>query len=234
MRKSIYVFCIIFCLVGLFLCYTRCSTHSEEQEAASDSIPILITQVQRCAKLYTAEYHIHKIVTHEDGLHLKGSFLQKLFDIKLPVGERKIAIPMQATLKAYIDFSNFSEQDVERQGKHITIYLPDPKVVMTSSKIQQEKIREYVPLMRSSFTDRELSDYELQGRASIIQSIPRLGILKMAQANAARVLVPMIRQMGYQESDITITFRKEYQEKDLKGMVEDLSLSGERTNNSIR
>ena len=217
MRKSIYVFCIIFCLVGLFLCYTRCSTHSEEQEAASDSIPILITQVQRCAKLYTA-----------------GSFLQKLFDIKLPVGERKIAIPMQATLKAYIDFSNFSEQDVERQGKHITIYLPDPKVVMTSSKIQQEKIREYVPLMRSSFTDRELSDYELQGRASIIQSIPHLGILKMAQANAARVLVPMIRQMGYQESDITITFRKEYQEKDLKGMVEDLSLSGERTNNSIR
>jgi hypothetical protein len=56
----------------------------------------------------------------------------------------------------------------------------------------------------------------------------------MAQANAARVLVPMIRQMGYQERDITITFRKEYQEKDLKGMVEDLSLSGERTNNSIR
>jgi hypothetical protein len=105
---------------------------------------------------------------------------------------------------------------------------------MTSSKIQQEKIREYVPLMRSSFTDRELSDYELQGRASIIQSIPHLGILKMAQANAARVLVPMIRQMGYQERDITITFRKEYQEKDLKGMVEDLSLSGERTNNSIR
>lgn len=231
MRKKIYLFCFVVCIVGLFLCYTRCSTHTEEQETAgavSDSIPMLITQVQRCAKLYTAEYHIHKIVTHEDAVHLKGSFL-KDFDIKLPAGERKIAIPMEATLKAYIDFSNFSEEDIERQGDRITIYLPDPKVVMTSSKIQQEKIREYVPLMRSSFTDRELSDYQLQGRASIIQSIPRLGIFKTAQENAARVLVPMIRQMGYRESDITITFRKEYREKDLKRLVEDLSLSGERS-----
>jgi p-aminobenzoyl-glutamate transporter AbgT len=33
-------------------------------------------------------------------------------------------------------------------------------------------------------------------------------IIEMAQENAARVLVPMIAQMGYREEEITIAFRK--------------------------
>jgi hypothetical protein len=115
---------------------------------------------------------------------------------------------MDATLKAYIDFSNFSEADIERDDNHITILLPDPKVVMTGSKINQKEVREYVGLTRSHFTDRELTAYEQQGRQAILNSIPQLGILDQAQANAARVLVPMLTEMGYQEENITIAFRK--------------------------
>ena len=103
-----------------------------------------MVQVQKCSKLYTTEYHIHKIVTHHDVLRLKGSLLTKDIDIPLPLGERKIAIPMDATLKGYIDFSDFSEDNIERNGERITILLPDPKVVMTSSKINQKEVREYV------------------------------------------------------------------------------------------
>ena len=35
-----------------------------------------------------------------------------------------------------------------------------------------------------------------------------MGLMQAAQENAARVLVPMITQMGYQEENITIAFRK--------------------------
>ena len=66
-------------------------------------------------------------------LRLKGQLLRQDFDIPLPLGERKIAIPMDATIKAYIDFSNFSEQNVERDGDRITILLPDPQVVLTTT-----------------------------------------------------------------------------------------------------
>ena len=115
---------------------------------------------------------------------------------------------MDATLKAYIDFSNFSESNIERYGSKITILLPDPQVVMTSSKINQKDIREYVGLTRSRFSDKELSSYEQQGRQAILNSVPSMGIVETAQANAARVLVPMLTEMGYQEKDIIIAFRK--------------------------
>ena len=174
----------------------------------TDTVPSLVIQIQKCARLYTTEYHIHKIVTHNDILKLKGNILRKDIDIKLPLGERKIAFPMDATLKAYIDFSDFSESNIERSGEKITILLPDPKVVMTSSKINRNEVKEYVGLTRSYFTDKELSSYEQQGRQAILNSVSQLGIKQTAQENAARVLVPMLREMGYKEENITIAFRK--------------------------
>ena len=188
-----------------------CSANDETPPTVivqQDTIPSLVTQVQKCLRLYTTEYRIHKVVTHDDVLRLKGSLLKQEFDIPLPLGERKIAIPIDATLKAYIDFSTFSEKNIERQGSKITILLPDPKVVMTSSKINRDEIREYVGLTRSHFSDKELSSYEQQGRQAILNSTPSLGIVEAAQANAARVLVPMFVEMGYHEKDIFIAFRK--------------------------
>ena len=90
---------------------------------------------------------------------------------------------------------------------------------MTSSKIDQKNVRQYVALTRSNFSDAELSDYQQQGRNAIIESIPNMGILESAQRNAAKVLVPMLKDMGYQEEDITIAFRKNYGPKDLATIV---------------
>ncbi len=205
MRLSIK---IVFVTLLLMSCSRGGDTVQEEQPMATDTIPLLVMQIQKCARLYTTEYHIHKIVTHDDILKLKGNLLSKNIDVALPLGERKIAIPMDATLKAYIDFSDFSERNIERHGDKITIVLPDPQVVLTSSKINQHEIREYVGLVRSQFTDKELSSYEQQGRQAILNSVPRLGIKQQAQANAARVLVPMLTEMGYREENVTIAFRR--------------------------
>lgn len=205
MRLSIK---IVFVTLLLMSCSRGDDTVQEEQPMATDTIPLLVMQIQKCARLYTTEYHIHKIVTHDDILKLKGNLLSKNIDVALPLGERKIAIPMDATLKAYIDFSDFSERNIERHGDKITIVLPDPQVVLTSSKINQHQIREYVGLTRSHFTDKELSSYEQQGRQAILNSVPRLGIKQQAQANAARVLVPMLTEMGYREENVTIAFRR--------------------------
>ena len=224
MKKGNIITAIV---AALMLCFTSCDWHVQKDERgdaaittrAVDSVPMLILQIQKCARLYTAEYKVHKIVTHDDVIKLKGTVFQQSFDITMPLGDRKIAIPMDATLKAYIDFSQFSEKNIERQGQHITILLPDPKVTLTSSKIDQKNIRQYVSLTRSNFSDAEIANYQQQGRAAIIASIPELGILETAQANAAKVLVPMLMEMGYQEKDITITFRKEYGLKDIQGFL---------------
>ena len=175
----------------------------------NDTVPMLILQVQKCSKLYTAEYRVHKIITHDDALRLKGQLMSKQFNLKVPLADRKIAIPMDAKIKAYIDFSEFSEQNIERSGNQITIILPDPQVVMTSSKIDQKNVKQYVGLTRAHFSDEELANYQQQGREAILQSIPDMGIEETARANAAKVLVPMLTQLGYEEQNITIAFRKD-------------------------
>ena len=201
-------------LVAVILGLAACS-HEQGQEdatakeAVTDTLPTMIMQIQKCSRLYTTEVRVHKIITHEDVVRLRGNVMNRDFNIPLPLGERKVAIPMDATLKAYIDFADFSEKNIERNAGGITIVLPDPKVVLTSTKIDQKAVKEYVGLTRSHFTDKELTGYEQQGRQAILNSIGDMGIIDTARENAARVLVPMIAQLGYREEDITIAFRKD-------------------------
>ena len=216
MARYISIITFILC------CCCACNQHHEtkgDTASSDDAFHSFVMQVQKCSRIYTTEVKIHKIVTHDDVIRLKGTILAQDFNIKMPLGDRKIAIPMDATLKAFIDMSDFSEKNVERDGQKIIITLPDPQVTLTSSKIDQKGIKEYVGLVRSHFTDAEMADYEQQGRAAIIASIPQLGIISTAQENAARVLVLLITQMGYQEQDIVIQFRKEYGIQDIKSLV---------------
>ena len=211
-KKMIYYRFVSVVVLAVALMVTACGHKSEPEKSVEpvviDTIPQLVMEIQQCSRLYTTEVKVHKIVTHDDVVRLKGNLMSKQFNIPLPLGDRKIAIPMDATLKAYIDFSEFDERSIERDGDKITILLPDPQVVLTSSKINQKEVKEYVGIVRAHFSDSELSNYEQQGRQSIINSIPQMNIVETAQANAARVLVPMIAQMGYREENITVAFRK--------------------------
>jgi len=215
MRLHIILLYICAALLVSCGCSRQRKADSKALPKGVDTVPMLITQIQKCSRLYTAEYDIHKIVTHDDVKRLKGTVFGNDFDITIPLGDRKIAIPIDAKLKAYIDFADFSEKNISRQGKKITVTLPDPRIVLTSSKIDQKNIKEYVDVTRSHFSDAEMADFEKQGRDAIIASVPNLGIIGTARENAARVLIPMIEQMGYSESDITITFRKDFTERDL-------------------
>ena len=129
------------------------------------------------------------------------------FNINLPLGQRQIAIPMDATVKGYIDMGSITANDIRRDGKKLTIYLPEPKVALTSSSIDHNEVKRYVALMRSDFSDADLSNYERQGREQIVKSLPLADIQADACRSAANVLIPMMTAFGYRQTDITITFR---------------------------
>lgn len=198
-----------------------CSGKKTEKPTESiDTIPVMVMQIQKCSKLYATEYHVHKIITHDDQLKLKGSFLKHDYDIGLPLGKRKVAIPIDATIKAYIDFSEFSEQNVRKSGKKIEIILPDPRITLTSTRINHNEIRQYVAMTRRNFSDAELASYENLGRKSIIADIPNMDIIERARLSAANVLVPLIEQMGYKQEDITITFNRPFSATDIMNIID--------------
>ncbi len=220
MKKAIFLILIV-----TFTALSSCSNKkTEEKVEGIDTIPVMVMQIQKCSRLYTAEAHVRKIVTHDEQLKLKGSFLKKDFDINLPGSNRKVAIPINATLKAYIDFKDFSDKNVNRKGDKIEILLPDPKVTLTNSKIEHDGVRQFVSLARRNFNDAELSQYEQQGRESIIRDIPKLDIIEQARQSAANILIPMIKDMGFKEENIKISFRKKFTIDDLNILLDKTSV----------
>ena len=181
--------------------------------ASIDTIPMMVQQIKECSRLYTAEYKVHKIITHSDTSRISATVLGQKLNLNLPGGRRKVAIPIDAVLKAYIDFSNFSEDNVRSEGGKIYIALPNPHVIITSSKIDHEGIKKYVSIIRSDFSDEELALYEKQGRQDIINDIPNLGILNTARRSAASQLLPLISMLGIPQENIVITFVEPSEEK---------------------
>lgn len=186
---------------------------SDGSGASIDTIPMMVQQIKECSRLYTAEYKVHKIITHSDTSRISATVLGQKLNLNLPGGRRKVAIPIDAVLKAYIDFSNFSEDNVRSEGGKIYIDLPNPHVVITSSKIDHEGIKKYVSIIRSDFSDEELALYEKQGRQDIINDIPNLGILNTARRSAASQLLPLISMLGIPQENIVITFVEPSEEK---------------------
>lgn len=220
MRKAT---ALLLALLALALASCGGGKQGEERQAV-DTIPLMVTKVRQCSRLYTAEYQVRKIVTLDDRKRLEGTFMSQDFSLELPAGKRKVAIPIEATLKAYINFATFGEDNVRRRGNKLEIILPDPKVVLTSSKVDHEGIRQYVALTRSRFTDEELASLERQGRESILQSVTQMGILETARESAARTLAPLLAELGFQERDIKITFRKEFTQADLGTLLDKTSM----------
>lgn len=219
MKKGFFIIFTAFAIVSSSA-FNSCSHKQQEAKVnVIDTIPALVPQIQKCNRLYTAEAHVHKIITHDDQLNLKGSFLKKDFNIHVPGSNRKVAIPMDATIKAYIDFQGFSAKNVSHKGDKIEIILPDPKMILTSSKIDHKAVKQYVSLTRSNFSDAELSQLEQQGRQSIVRDIPNLDLTEQARLSAANTLIPMLKNMGFKEENIKISFRKKFTLDDIKNFL---------------
>ena len=187
--------------------------------ASIDTIPVLAQRISDCSRLYTAEYQLHKIVMYDDPAVVDGKLFNHDIHINLPLGTRCIAIPVTATAKAYIDMNRLTADNIHRHGDKVEIILPDPEVTLTATRIDHEGIMQEVSLLRSRFTDDDITTIQQQGRKDIINSLPSTDILADARQSAARQLIPIIVRMGFREENVTITFRRELTPERLKAII---------------
>lgn len=212
MKYYNYFFFVLWSMLAI-----SCGATGEDDDG--DALPEIVTQIQAQGRLYSTEYQLHKIITQDDTKQLQGSVFNQKYNIDLPLGKRSIAIPIEATVKAYVDFSDFSESNVRRQGDGVEIILPDPQFELTSTRVSHDEVKQYIPLLRSNFSDRELTALAQAGRAAIERDLPKLNLTELARQNMARVLIPMLRQMGFEEDQITVTFRKQFSPRELSNFL---------------
>ena len=135
MKRNAYIFII------LGIIFFSCSKNKtkETNETVIDTIPMLVMQIQKCSRLYTSEIQLHKIITHNDTKKLYGKFMKQDFSIDLPFGKRRIAIPIEASIKSYIEFGNFSEHNIRKRGNQIEIILSENEIFSSKNYINNHK-----------------------------------------------------------------------------------------------
>lgn len=194
------------------------SCAEKEGTSAQETIPepgAVLSAVQQTGRLYVTQYTMRKIVTADDIKQIEGTILNRKYKIRLPVGDRKVAIPVDAVFKAYVDFSSIGPEDVEvsKSPRSVEITLPEPQVELISTTVDYAGIKEYRDGLRSRFSNEELSDFEKQGRAVMVNAMPKAEMQATARLNAAEQLIPMLVKAGFPRDSITILFSSPTRER---------------------
>jgi hypothetical protein len=129
------------------------------------------------------------------------------------VGDRKILISCEASIKAGIDLSQLNENDIVIDGKSITLVLPKSKIISLNLPPGKIKVEyEETGMFRSSFSNAERDALLAQGELQIRQSAEELGVLQTANDHAALFITSFLKQLGY--TTVTIQSKTEVPKKE--------------------
>lgn len=210
-----------FLAILLALLVSACVKPKTPEEKGAD----VVLSVSKCSRLYTVQYNVHKVLTHQDFSSIEGNIFFEKISIPIP-GERKIAMPMDATVKAYVDFADFTADNVLIEGDKITITLPDPKIEMTSSKVDYANEKQFLSWNRSKFSEEEKEALLKIGRAKVLSGMKNTDVIERSRLGAYNALLPLVVAAGFSREHVTVRFSQELEGKKLddatlKNLLED-------------
>lgn len=150
-----------------------------------------VLALKEMSELATVEYIVTKIVRADDN------------KTWYKVGDRKILMSCEASIKAGIDFSQISGADISIDGKSISMVLP--KAHLISMNIRPEDVRvEYTEtgFFRDDFSTGERDALLAQGERQIRNSVETLGVLAAAETNASLFISNYLKTLGYNRINI--------------------------------
>lgn len=144
------------------------------------------------SELATVEYDVKKIIRFKDESWWTG--------------RRAILIETSAILKAGIDLSELTSQDIKQEGDAITIYLPRPKLISLNMKPRDMKeIYNEAGIFRQNFSAAEKEIFLTQGQRDIMAKLDEIGIIGKAAVYSKLLLETWLKILGFRE--ITILFK---------------------------
>lgn len=172
------------------------------RSVAEDKRSLALSALENTPRLYVVQYNVHKILTYEDLSTLDGQLLGEKFSIPI-VGDRKIALPVDATIKGYIEFNGSTVDEVDDK---IIVTLPEPRLEMTSSIVDYDREKQYLSWNRFSFSEEEKESLLKTGKKKILQSLNRRDVMDRSRKSAFNALLPILEGCGYAPENVVIRF----------------------------
>jgi hypothetical protein len=177
-------------LIGLLVLFAVSSCKQEPDYSQLEEQAGKITSL---SELGTVEYVISKIVKADDNATW------------YKYGDRKILFNCKAILKAGIDLSRMTGNDIKTDFDNKSISIILPKSTLLSLNIKPTDITlvyEKTSITRSAFSNKERDAVLAQGEKDILENVPTMGILADAEDNAKSFLESFLKQAGYTKINI--------------------------------
>jgi len=167
--------------------------------ACRDDRGLVVGKIKRASKLATTEFTIDKIVY---GVKRK----RLLWVVKL--NEAKFLAHSKAIVKAGVNLEKLQKEDVDIQGKSISLKLPAVEVINFSYPAELFEMDTLVStdafLNRISLDDQE--QFFQDAEIDIRNSLKHMNIIEATEKKTRLMLENLLRTLGYQE--IYIDFHK--------------------------
>ena len=157
------------------------------------STPTIVQQIQSLSELVTVKYVLEKVVAYDD---------PKFFADLIPLGDNKLILLAHGVVKAGVDLSKLSHDDVTVSAGRITLTVPTATLTdaYLDDKYTQVLDRQTGLLRRF---DKDLEKAARQYALAEIQRGARQGgIEREANERAREELTSLLRTLGYKEVEI--------------------------------
>ena len=172
------------------------STFTEQQGA-------FLEQIQDLNELATAEAYTKVIIEQQD-----NTVFGKSIGLDVPGTKRQLLVVIPGSVKAGVDLSQLTEQDivVDELNKTATLTLP-PAKFLGGAEIFFDRVEvySYEGLFREKANIEEAYELAEKAKKLILEETAGQGVLQTAEKNAVKTLQEMFLFTGY---DVTIDFEE--------------------------
>jgi Protein of unknown function (DUF4230) len=147
--------------------------------------------LKEMGELATTSYTITKIVKANDN------------KTWYKIGDRKILISCKATIKAGIDLSKLTDDQIVVSGDQIKLYLQPPHLISLNMLPNDIKVEhEEIGVFRQGFSNADRDQLLAQAETQIKSSIADLGILKTSEDHTRLFLTKFLQNAGFRDVQI--------------------------------
>lgn len=161
----------------------------------SEQKGVYLEQVQNISELATAEAYTKVLIERQDN-QLFGQDI----GINVPGTKRQVLVVIPGSVKAGVDLSTLSEEDlvIDEDNKKVKLRIPKAQFLGGAEiYFDQVEVYSYEGLFRGKADIEEAYELAEEAKQLILTETAGQGVLKTAQQNAENTLREMFTFMGY-------------------------------------